>query len=44
MFKNFNDQLISRFYTQGIDFHEVSQFKKANIQIEKIFDFVPEQT
>lgn len=39
----FNDQFISSFYTDGIDFHEVSKFKDANLLVEKIFDFVPER-
>ena len=41
--RTFNDQFISSFYTDGIDFHEVSKFKDASILVEKIFDFVPER-
>lgn len=41
--RTFNDQFISSFYIDGIDFHEVSKFKDANILVEKIFDFVPER-
>ncbi|MFX0082178.1 MAG: hypothetical protein ACFE94_10545 [Candidatus Hodarchaeota archaeon] len=39
----FNEEFISRFYTDDIDFHEVSKFKDANLLVEKIFDFVPER-
>lgn len=41
--RTFNDEFISKFYTEGIDFHEVSKFKDASILVEKIFDFVPER-
>ena len=41
--RSFNDEFISRFYTDDIDFHEVSKFKDAKNLVEKIFDFVPER-
>jgi hypothetical protein len=39
----FNEEFISRFYTDDIDFHEVSKFKDASLLVEKIFEFVPER-
>ena len=41
--RSFNDEFISRFYTDDIDFHEVSQFEDAKNLVDKIFDFVPER-
>ncbi|MFX1426726.1 MAG: hypothetical protein ACFFBE_09765 [Promethearchaeota archaeon] len=41
--KIFNDEFIAKYYTNNIDFHEVSKFHDANLIVEKIFDFVPER-
>ncbi|MHA1991985.1 MAG: hypothetical protein ACW98A_13525 [Candidatus Hodarchaeales archaeon] len=39
--RTFNEEFISSFYRDGINLHEVSQFKDADKLVEKIFDFVP---
>ncbi|MFW9874440.1 MAG: hypothetical protein ACFFG0_15145 [Candidatus Thorarchaeota archaeon] len=41
--RTFNENFVSHFYTDDIDFHEVSQIKDANFLVKKIFDFVPER-
>jgi hypothetical protein len=39
----FNEEFISRFYTDDIDSHEVSKFADADNLVEKIFEFVPKR-
>jgi hypothetical protein len=38
----FNEQFISKFYSNQDDLYEVSRFMEANKLVEVIFDFVPE--
>ena len=39
--KKFNEQFISKFYSDQEDLYEVSRFEQANKLVEVIFDFVP---